>query len=83
MDTLASPNDYYGLATQLSDDIYERLLPLLDERQFCLLKLKQLKINNGQKEEIALLERIIRQDDRRVKELMLEGKDPVFPTGLQ
>ena len=80
MDTLANPDDFYGLVSEAHVEILERISPLIEEYTFCLLKIRQLTSKEcPDQEQIALLQNIMRQDRKRIDDLLNLGIDPVYP----
>jgi hypothetical protein len=81
MDTITDLDQSFRLVLTESKNILERLEPLMEEYLLCKLKIKQLIRNcPNMDEQIALLEKIRDQDERRMLELIQQGADPVVPS---
>lgn len=71
MDKVAQPDQFYQLVSLLKVGLLSRAQDLLEEHILCSLKIKQLKLKGfGDSDQIALLENIRKEDEKRLIEML-------------
>lgn len=79
--TAADPDLTFSLVHTEGKSIMERLQTLLEEYLLCKVKINQLIRNRpNMDDQIAVLEKIRDNDERRMLELIQQGADPVGPS---
>jgi len=80
MDTLITFETLYDELKATHRETIERISPLIEEYLFCILTIRKLKkIEDEDPEQITILENIMKQDRKRIDDLLNLGIDPVYP----